>query len=84
MAHRYPADRQTAAVFPQRFAPLTQAQHMHRVAAVEQGGDLTLQPGVPEVVASNHAHPWHAGLPDVDVCRCDRVRNLIPFAWSPE
>ena len=83
MTHRYPADRQTTAVFPQRFALLTQAQHMHRVAAVEQGGDLTLQTGVPEVVAANHAYPWHPASPDVDVCRCDRVRNFIPVDWSP-
>ena len=73
-------DRQAAAVFSQRFAFVTQAQHMHRVATVEQGGDLTLQPGVPEVVASNHAHPSHAISPMSHHVVLIAWANLIPLA----
>ena len=62
MAHRYPGDRQAAAAFTQRFAPITLAQHTHRVATIEQRGDRTLHSGVPEVVAPDHARPRQACL----------------------
>ena len=57
VAHRYPDDRQAVAVFAQGLALVAQAQQMYRMAAVEQGTDLTLYAGVPRIVASNHTHP---------------------------